>query len=465
MPPRTRTSRAGRLAQLGGVATGAAVKRLGTRTANSFRDDQRAAAAIEARNLEMAERLVTVLGTMKGGAQKFGQMLSMVDAGLIPASHRDEFQAKLAALHDNAPKVPWTKMRGLIEAELGKPLDEAFASFDQDPVAAASIGQVYRATLPDGREVAVKVQYPGIDTAVRADLKNLTMFMKVSARFFHEGLDAKQLAAELEERITEELDYELEARNTRLVARAYRGHPFIVIPDTVPAYCTQRVLTTEWIEGRPLSSTYDAPLQVRNHVAEIVYRFYAATPFLIRMYSGDPHPGNCLVLDDGRVAFLDFGLFKQISPEVAAAELETVRATIERDADRLMAVLRGRGFIPDSAPTEPEELLESMWFAGAWQVEDAEVEVSTALTSRVAAEFADPRTKIGAMALQHNLPADHAFRARAEGLLFAVLGQLRPTMNFHRVLREWAYGDAPATDLGRRHATWMQEVGHAVPAR
>lgn len=464
MPPKkTRTSRAGRLAQLGGMATGQAAKQLGTRTANAFRDDERAAAALEARNLEMAERLVTVLGTMRGAAQKFGQMLSMLDGGIIPASHREEFQAKLAALQDNAPKVPWEKMRKQIESDLGEKLTTAFKEFDETPVAAASIGQVYRAVLHDGRQVAVKVQYPGIDSAVRADLKNMALFMKMYGKLVHEGLDARQLAAELEERIIEELDYELEASNTRMVARAYDGHPFIRIPHVVNGLSGQRVLTTEWIDGKPLSSLFEADLATRNRVAEIMFRFYSGTPYRLHMYSGDPHPGNSLVLKDGTVAFLDFGLFKQVTREDTDAELAGFRATIEGDAEQVLKVAHERGFVPD-ANTDPQELLDVTLAAGWFWFHDREVDITTDEVNKVAARFADPRSDYCKFALKQNLPADHAFRARAEAQVAAILGLLHPRINLHQVAREWVYGDAPVTELGRQQLAWDLEVGNVLPA-
>lgn len=461
---KTRTSRTGRLAQLGGMATGQAAKHLGTRTANAFRSDERAAAALEARNIEMAERLVAVLGTMKGAAQKFGQMLSMLDGGLIPATHREEFQAKLAALQDNAPKVPWEKMRKQIESELGERLTEAFREFDETPVAAASIGQVYRAVLHDGRPVAVKVQYPGIETAVRADLKNLSLFVKVYGKLMHEGLDAKQLADELEARITEELDYVLEAENTRMVARAFRDHPFIRIPNVIGELSTQRVLTTEWIDGKPLSSAYDADPATRNHIAEILFRFYTGTPYRLHMYSGDPHPGNSLVLADGSLAFLDFGLFKQFEPAAAEAELTSYRATIAGDGEELLRVLHEMGFVPDAEGTDIEELLDTSAVAGWWFLTDEELEITSYRVNKMAALFADPRSRYYKFALKQNLPAEHAFRARAEAHLIAIIGQLSPTINLHRIAREWIYGEAPVTELGREQLVWDLEVGNVIPA-
>lgn len=460
---KTRTSRAGRLAQLGGVAGGQAARQLGTRTANAFRSDDKAAAAIEARNLEMADRLVAVLGTMRGAAQKFGQTLSMLDGGLIPADHREEFQAKLAALQDNAPKVPWAKMSKQIESDLGEKLGSAFKEFDNTPVAAASIGQVYRAQLHDGRDVAVKVQYPNIDSAVRADLKNMAMFLKVYGKFVHEGLDTKQLMDEMQERIIEELDYELEANNTRTIARAHRDHPFIRIPNVVRELSGTRVITTEWIDGKPLSSVFDADLDTRNRVAEILFRFYSGTPFRLNMYSGDPHPGNSLVLDDGSLGFLDFGLFKKVTQADTDAERIGLRAAVEGDAQKVLEIGHQRGFVPD-ANTDADELLEVTRTAGWWYLHDETLEISTAKVNAIAAQFADPRSPLYKFALKQNLPAEHAFRTRAEAQLSAILGQVDPIINLHRVAREWLFGDEPVTELGRIHQQWEKEHGHAVTA-
>jgi predicted unusual protein kinase regulating ubiquinone biosynthesis (AarF/ABC1/UbiB family) len=457
---KTRTSRTGRLAQLGGMATGQAAKQVGTRTANKFRTDVRAVAALEARNIEMAERLVTVLGTMKGAAQKFGQMLSMLDGGLIPASHREEFQAKLAALQDNAPKVPWEKMRKQIESELGTKLSEAFKEFDDTPVAAASIGQVYRAVLHDGREVAVKVQYPGIETAVRADLKNLSLFVKVYGKLMHEGLDAKQLAAELEASIIEELDYVLEAENTRMVARAFRGHPFIRVPSVVGELSSQRVLTTEWIDGKPLNSVYDADSATRNRVSEILFRFYSGTPYRLHMYSGDPHPGNSLVLPDGSIGFLDFGLFKRFDTAAAEAELASYRATVAGDGEELLRLMHEIGAVPDVANTDAEELLETYKVVCWWLLTDEELEITSRSVNKQAALFTDPRSSFYKFAQKQNLPAEHAFRARADTHMIGILGQLGPTINLYRIAREWIYGDAPMTELGQQQLAWDIEMGN-----
>src|SRR5207248_2974518 len=208
------TSRVRRTATVASLAASEAVKQFGTRAANVTRGEQAAEQAMARRQLETAKQIVAALGTMKGAAMKLGQVMSFLDVGLVAEEHRDEFQRELAKLRDAAPTVSFKQMRRVIEDDLEEPIEEVFASFEQEPIAAASIGQVYRARLHDGRAVAVKVQYPGIKDVVRADLKNLGLVLRVAARFAP-GLDTKEIAQEITERVTEELDYELEASNHR----------------------------------------------------------------------------------------------------------------------------------------------------------------------------------------------------------------------------------------------------------
>src|SRR5919202_4087183 len=223
------TSRLARTARVSGLAAGQAARHLGTRAANVARTEDGREKALERRHLEAAEQIVAALGTMKGAAMKLGQVMSFLDVGLVPEEHREQFQRKLGALRDAAPKVRFADMRRVVEDDLGEPLRELFVTFDPDPIAAASIGQVYRAELHDGREVAVKVQYPGVAQAVRADLQNLGMILRLMKRIAP-GLDVKATADEIRSRIGEELDYELEATNQRTLWRIFRGHPFIAVP-------------------------------------------------------------------------------------------------------------------------------------------------------------------------------------------------------------------------------------------
>src|SRR3954462_12546126 len=228
--PTGRVRRASKVSRLAATQT---AKQMGTRAANVPRGEEGRQRALERRQIETAEQIVAALGTMKGAAMKLGQVMSFLDVGLVPDEYREEFQRKLAALRDAAPKVALKDMRKVVEADLGGKLSEFFDEFDEDAIAAASIGQVYRARTTEGRDVAVKVQYPGVNRAVRSDMQNLGMIMRLMQRMAP-GLDAKGLAEEIRERIGEELDYELEAANQRRLARIYRGHPFIVIPGRLP---------------------------------------------------------------------------------------------------------------------------------------------------------------------------------------------------------------------------------------
>ena len=291
MADRVPTGRLGRLARVGAAAAGQAVRQAGTRTANITRSEERAEAAMERRQLEAAEQIVTVLGGMKGAAMKLGQVLSFVDLGIVPPEHRERFQAKLAILRDAAPSVSFEEMREVIEEDLEAPVDEVFATFDREAIASASIGQVYRATLWDGREVAVKVQYPGIGDAVRADMKNLGVLLRLAHSITPE-LDTKAVGNEIRERIVEELDYELEASNQRTMARIYEGHPFVAVPAVVTSLCRERVIVTEFVRGAGFESLRSADRAERDRIGEILFRFYFGSMYRYRRFSGDPHPGQ-----------------------------------------------------------------------------------------------------------------------------------------------------------------------------
>src|SRR4051795_11541796 len=240
------TSRIARTARVSSPAAGQAARQLGTRATNVARSEEGKSAALERRHLEAAEQIVSALGTMKGAAMKLGQVMSFLDVGLVPEENREEFQRKLGELRDAAPKVSFAGMRKVIESELDGPLKEHFAEFDSEPIAAASIGQVYRARLHDGRTVAVKVQYPGVAAAVRADMQNLGLILRLM-KSVAPGLDVRSVAEEVRTRIGEELDYELEASNQRSMARAYRDHPFIVVPDVVTSLSRERVIVQEFV--------------------------------------------------------------------------------------------------------------------------------------------------------------------------------------------------------------------------
>src|ERR671921_424208 len=241
------TSRIARSAKVGRLAAGQGARQVATKVTNVGRNEEGRRAALEKRHIEAAEQIVAALGTMKGAAMKLGQVMSFLDVGLVPEEYREEFQRKLGALRDAAPKVRFADMRKVIESELGEKLGRTFSEFDSEPIAAASIGQVYRARLHDGRTVAVKVQYPGVAAAVRADMQNLGMILRLMKRIAP-GLDVKNTADEIRSRIYDELDYELEAQNQRALARIFRGHPFIVVPDVVSSMSREKVMVSEFVE-------------------------------------------------------------------------------------------------------------------------------------------------------------------------------------------------------------------------
>ena len=278
MPEQTKsipTGRIRRTAKVGGLIGAEVAKGYATKAANLVRSPEDRSAANGRRRLEAAEHIVDVLGEMKGAAMKVGQMASIVDLNGLAPGDAERFQAKLGELRDRAPRTSFKDMRKVIEQDLYDSLPNLFAQFDPDAAAAASIGQVYRARLHDGREVAVKVQYPGVAAAVRADLQNLGLMIR-AARRFAPGLDGKAMALELRERISEELDYEDEAQVQRAFARRWRGHPFIVVPTVVTDLARGRVLVTEWIDGIGFEQVKKAPQATRDHVAEVVLRFFTA---------------------------------------------------------------------------------------------------------------------------------------------------------------------------------------------
>ncbi len=454
------TSRVRRTATVGRLAASEAVKQFGTRAANVTRGEQGAEEALARRQLETAKQIVAALGTMKGAAMKLGQVMSFLDVGLVPEEHREEFQAELAKLRDAAPTVSFKQMRKVIEDDLEEPISKVFAEFDEEPIAAASIGQVYRARLAeDGREVAVKVQYPGVAAAVRADLQNLDMIMRLLKRMTP-GLNVKAVTREIQERIVEELDYELEAQNQRALARIYRGHPFIVVPEVVSELSRERVLVSEFVSGVGFEEFKEYPQEQRDRIGEIVFRFFLGCLYRHRQFSGDPHPGNFILLADGRVAFLDFGLFKRMEPEAVELELACQRAVAEGDATTLHRLLGESGFLPDPERVDPEHLLafinDAIWW---YTTADEVVALRPEIATQVMIESSDPRSSHFREMRHQDMQPEHLFGRRMEMLTLAVLSQLRAAGNWHRIAREWMYGDEPVTELGRQEAEFYAQGG------
>lgn len=447
MAKRVPSGRVARGRKLGMLAAGQAARGATARLSMIGRSEHAREVLARRSTLDAAEQLVDVLGNMKGAAMKLGQMLSVLDLELVPDSHRERFRTKLASLCDQAPVMPFDSMRSALEREYGS-LSTVFRDFDEEPIAAASIGQVYRAVLRDGREVAVKVQYPGVEKAVRADLRNLALFAKLW-RSMWPALNGEGLIEEITRNLESELDYRREARTQHVVAAHYRDHPFIVVPDSVLEACTDRVVVTEFLSSKPFSHMRTLPDAERDRVGELIYRFYIGSMFERGEFCGDPHPGNILLADDGRVGFIDFGLYHRMGSADIEFERQVARAAAEHRAEDLHTLLVARGVVDPEAGVTPAECLEYLWAASEWNLADEELTITSELATGALVTAIDPRLAEYSGMRHQMLPREHVFSRRVDFQTFGILGQLVATANWHRIGREWIYGDAPVTEIGR----------------
>ncbi|HEV2724182.1 MAG TPA: AarF/ABC1/UbiB kinase family protein [Thermoleophilaceae bacterium] len=447
-----------RTAQVGSVIGGQGARYAGTRAANIARSKERAAAQIDKRHLEAAERMVDTLGTMKGAAMKIGQLASFIDTDFLPEEYRELYQDKLANLRSSAPPMSWQQVKGVLEEEWEDPVEELFEDFEHHAAAAASIGQVHRATLPDGRAVAVKIQYPGVAEALRADMQNATMLMRL-AKAIAPGLDAKAAAAELKERVLEELDYEYEAQNQRAFARGYRGHPFIHVPDVITRLSRRRVLVTEWVDGVGFDEVKALPQAEKDRFAEIVFRFCFGSIYHLQHFNADAHPGNYVLMDDGKVAFLDFGMTKHLDKEQIELEIAALEAVHDADPERLRVALHDLGFLNHPRKVDAEKLMAHVLAVGGWYMQDREITIDSALVMESISAVSDPRSEFFDVVRRENVPANELMGRRMEVGVLAVLGQLSATRNWYAIGREWWFADEPATELGRQERAYFESRG------
>lgn len=452
------TGRVRRTAKVGGVVGTEGARYAGTRAANVARSRERATEALDTRHLEAAERMVDTLGSMKGAAMKVGQLASFIDTDFLPEEYRELYQEKLSKLRTSAPPMSWKKISAVLAEEWEEPVESLFEDFEQEAAAAASIGQVHRATLPDGRRVAVKIQYPGIARALRADLQNVGMIMRM-AKAIAPGLDARSVAEELRERVLEELDYEYEAQNQRTFARAYRDHPFIYIPDVVTRLSTTRVLVGEWVDGLTFDEVRELPQADRDRFGEIVFRFCFGSVYHLQHFNADAHPGNYILMGDGRTAFIDFGMTKQLDTEQIELEVAAIEAVLENDPEGLRVALGDLGFLRRPKRMDAERLMAHVREVGGWYMEDRERTIDSELVMRAITAVSDPRSEFFDLMRRENIPANELMGRRMESGVLAVLGQLRATRNWTRIAREWWFGDEPATELGRQERDYFESKG------
>ncbi len=424
--------RGARLASLplgfAGRATLGLGKRLGGTSADVVTEEMQQRAA---------EQLFRVLGELKGGAMKFGQAMSLFESAL-PEDIAAPYRAHLARLQDSAPPMPTSRVHAVLARELGPEWRDSFVSFEPLPAAAASIGQVHRAVWADGRKVAVKVQYPGADEALRSDLKQIGRLSKVMAPLAG-GMDVKSLVDELTARVSEELDYRLEAESQQQAAEGFAGHPEFRIPAVLAN--TSRVLVSEWIEGTPMSVAAAAATEAeRNRIGLSYVRFLFAGPSLVGILHADPHPGNFRVLDDGRLGVVDFGLVAKLPDGLPAAMGRILRIAQTGDAEKTLAGLRQEGFVTEDM--DAQDLLDYL----APFVEPASVPEFQFNRDWMREQFVrvkDPRTSGGA-GWRLNLPPSYLLIHRVWSGGLAVLCQMNVRAAFGSVLEEFLPGYALA---------------------
>ncbi|MDG4833192.1 AarF/ABC1/UbiB kinase family protein [Solwaraspora sp. WMMD1047] len=445
--PRRAVSRTAKLAALPLGFAGRTVLGVGKRVTGLASDV--ISAEIQQRT---AEQLFSVLGQLKGGAMKFGQALSVFEAAL-PEEVAAPYRQALTKLQEAAPPLPAASVHKVLEEQLGPDWRELFDEFDDKPAAAASIGQVHRAiwrttpagtrrrrTTKAGRPVAVKIQYPGAGDALLSDLKQLSRLGGMF-RAIQPGLDIKPLLAELRARITEELDYELEAETQRTFAAAYAGDPDILVPEVVAA--APRVLITEWIEGKPLSEIISGgTAEERDRAGRLMATLHFSAPTRAGLLHADPHPGNFRLLPDGRLGVIDFGAVARLPGGHPEPIGRLVRLALAGDADEVVAGLRAEGFIKPDEPIDAPAVLEFL-LPMLEPIAVPEFQFTRAWLRAEAARLGSPRSPAFQLSRQLNLPPSYLLIHRVTLGSIGVLCQLEARAAYRSILERWLPGFAP----------------------
>ncbi|MGI8793573.1 MAG: ABC1 kinase family protein [Acidimicrobiales bacterium] len=399
--------------------------------------------------IKTAQDVAGVLGGMKGAIMKAGQMISFIAEGLPP-----EAQAALATLQQDVPPMSPSLAAGVIRDELGGEPEQVFLEWEPIPLGAASIGQVHKAVTKDGRIVAVKVQYPGVDKAIKSDLNNAEMLYGMFASFALKNLDVKSLVDELRDRMADELDYRLEAKLQQEFADRYRGHPFIHVPDVVAELSTQRVLTTEWVQGLRFDEfKRTADEATRQMAAEVLFRFSQGSIQHHHVFNGDPHPGNYIFHPDGTVTFLDFGLVKKWGPGELESLSEVLDRILDRDAEGTVKAAIAAGFLPADHGLDPSLIFE--YVSGPYAPFMPERFTYTRdWTAKALQAVVDIQGRYSEVIKQLNMPTHYVILDRVVWGMSAILGQLEATNTWGSLLAEYRKGAPPSTDLGRQEEAW-----------
>jgi predicted unusual protein kinase regulating ubiquinone biosynthesis (AarF/ABC1/UbiB family) len=404
--------------------------------------------------LKTAAQVSERLGQMKGALMKLGQMASYLDEGL-PAPLR----AALSQLQSSAPPMSAELAAEVIQRELGKAPNELFVEWDPTPIAAASIGQVHRAVILDPesgeeRAVAVKVQYPGVDEAIDSDLRNADLLGFLLQQGFS-GLDPSDMVNEVKERIREELDYSREATNQQMFADYYRGHPFIHIPRVFPTFSTGRVLTTELVNGMSWSQLLQQSQEQKDMAGETLFRFVFRSLYGMHKFNGDPHPGNYIFHENGRITFLDFGLVKHFTDDEMATFIAMVKsAAYESDVPAFRRVLENSGMLQRDAPVDTSDV--GNYFGRFYEPVRADERITWTAhyASGIVRHTFDRSSPIAHYA---TVPKTFVFIQRINLGLYAILGELGASGNYRRIARElWPFvNDPPSTAMGESEREWL----------
>jgi predicted unusual protein kinase regulating ubiquinone biosynthesis (AarF/ABC1/UbiB family) len=410
-----------------------------------------------------AERYTDLLGRYKGALMKAGQFFSMVDTRALGNGGFWPYQQALSPLLTDAPPMDSSLVRGILESELGSPAEQLFADFQEQAMTAASIGQVHRAKLYDDRDVVVKVQYPGVAEAIRADLANaellVTFFRLAGAASGGMKADVRALASGASARISEELDYRHEAAMISRFSDLYRGHPFIRIPEVITDLSADRVLTMTHLDGMDWAAAQNADQDLKNTWAEAIIRFTYANQRHANLWHADPHPDNCRFNSDGTVGFLDFGCVQVLSEQQRYRYVTMVRAAIEGRKQDLRDVMEESGFL-DSDPTLSSDELHHWWaqLLHEFIASPQPATYTSETTDRVLRGMFDIRSSEHPLARMSG-PAEYACMPRVLISLNNICATLGATLPMRAIADDIDNVTEPITDLGKQHQAWVADRG------
>jgi len=447
------TGWAQRGARLAGQTGKSAARFFGTRV-KAFAAPERAGVFLDEFHNQTANQVVQMLGEMKGAAMKLGQLASFYEFG-APGEYVATYQDALTMLQNSAPPMDPEASKQVIASEFGKPVDQVFAEFDDEAVASASIGQVHRATLHTGESVAVKVQYPGVDDAVRSDLKNISGLTKLAVAIAP-NIDPKEIANEVRDRVLEELDYRREATNQEMFARLFEGHPYIVVPKVYSDLCRTRVITQAFVEGQPFLHAFDLPQPERDHIAEVLFRFFYGSLNRFGVFSADPHPGNYMLLPDGKVAFLDYGLVRTLDDPTRGQLKAIAEALIADDQARGRAALESIGILNRRTP-EVAAVWEHLRLLNTPILEDRPFTVDRELLQEIGSAGMDPRSESFKTLRKVGVPGVIITLNRMAFGVASLLARLEATANWQAIMREMWFGEPSQTDMGVAEQEWLRE--------